>query len=497
MPQCSLAKMLLMAGLFAICFGRTPSHAAQSSSSARRSIRHWAVCDGRADDTDATAKAFAAARHNAFTLVVDCPVRLHIGADITRALFIDDGTSVTLSGAGKFIVDNVFQPAFVLANSSHITLTDWDVEYVGGLPVNPDRGGFERNGRFVVRSGRFQPAGAFNEERITTWLAKNRGIIFDQSQGHVASVWVGPTNTSSVFFITGEVSNVRVTGMKLHAALDAGAERFIPIAFSLSQNFRTNQTVTAKMPMTSQFVAIPHDLEFSNIDLDGTYMGWQGNVQNVSFEHIRSHRYADLQDKDNLEVGGIGKWFAPPHLFYLNYAKDGDPALFNRDITIRDVIDSGPRVGEARDKGGRDSISGYALSLKIGGINVVVDGYQSNRPYGFLDVLASDGLTISNVTASYDSSFLHQLYPGLRFPDSPYRNVTIQNLVLTDMGAETVQRPIGNAAQASNDHIVLSNIQVRLSRWAGAGSPQPVIAGQHNQVSIEFIVGSAGAAVRP
>ena len=496
-PHRSRAKILLLAGLLVACPVWAQLRSSEPGTAAKKSIRQWAVCDGRADDTAATAQAFAAARHNAFTLLVDCPVRLHIGADISRPLFIDDGTSITLNGAGKFTVDNVLQPAFVVANSSEITLTNWDVEYVGSLPVNPDTGGFEQSGRFVIRSGRFQPAAAFNDNRLTMWLAKNRGINFDRSQGHVTSVWVGPTNTSSVFFITGDVSKVRVIGMKLHAAADAGAERFIPMAFSLSQNFRSHQTVTARMPMTSQFVAIPHDLEFSNIDLDGTYMGWQGNVQNASFEHIRSHRYADLQDKDNGEVGGVGKWFAPPHLFYLNYAKDGDPGLFNKDVSIRDVIDSGPRLGEARDKGGSDSISGYALSLKIGGVNVVVDGYQSNRPDGFLDVLASDGLTISNATASYDSSFLHQLYPGLRFPDSPYKDVTVQNLFLTDRAAETVQRPIGNAGHASNDHIVLSNIQVRLNRWAGAGSPQPIIAGQHNQVSIEFIAGSAAAAGQP
>jgi hypothetical protein len=484
---------LLPALLLFSCFAFQHALAAGVASPAGQSIKRWATCDGRADDTAATAKAFMAARHNAFTLIVDCPVRLHFGSDVGRSLFIDDGTHVIFNGAGKFIVDNVFQPAFVVANSSDITLTDWDVEYQGGLPVDPDTGGFQRSGKFVAQHGRFQPAAAFNDTHITSWLTNNRGINFDQSLGHVTSVWVGPTNTSSVFFICGDVARVRVSGMRLHVPAGVGAEHFIPMAFSFSRNYRSRQTVTSTTPLTAQFLAVPHDLSFSNIDVDGAYMGWQGNLQDATFEHIRSHRYADLQDERGGAVGGIGKWFAPPHLFYLNYAKDADPALFNKNITIRDVVDSGPRIGKARDSADGDTLSGNALSLKVGGVNILVDGYRSSRPDGFLDVLASDGLTISNVQASYDSSFLHDLYPGLRFPDSPYTNIIIRDVVLTDVAPETAQRPIGNAMQASNDHIVFSNVEIRLNRWAGAGSPQPVIAGSNNQVSINVVIGSAGA----
>jgi len=478
----------LVASVLAICSAWTPPRAAAVAAvGPQQSIKRWVTCDGIADDTAGVTKAFAAARHNSFTLIVDCSVRLRFGSDVSRSIFIDDGTHVSFTSTGKFIVDNVFQPAFVVANSSDIVLTDWDVQYEGGLPANPDMGGFRQNGRFVARRGRWQPAAAFNDEQITVWLRSNRGLTFDQALGQVASVWVGPTNTSSVFFISGDVSGLRVTGMRLHVPADAGAEHFIPMAFSFSRNYRSRQTVTKMTPQTGQFVAVPHDLTFSDIDLDGTYMGWQGNVQNATFEHVRSHRYGDLQDGQGGQVGGVGKWFAPPHLFYLNYPKDGDPALFNRNITIRDVIDDGPRIGQARDTGGGDSTSGNALSLKIGGINVVVDGYQSSRPDGFLDVLASDGLTIRNAQASYDSSFLHNLYPGLRFPDSSYRNVTLRNVVSTDMARETVRRPIGDARDVSNEHIVFSNVQVRLNRWAAQGSAEPVIAGTNNQVSIELI----------
>src|SRR6266700_8029279 len=126
-------------------------------------------------------------------------------------------------------------------------------------------------------------------------------------------------------------------------------------------------------------------------------MGWQGNTQNATFEKIRGHRNADLQDANGENVGGVGKWFAPPHLFYLNYLLTGDPGLFNRNIRIHDVVDAGPRVGVARDKGGSDTGSGFDMSLKIGCIDCSGDQYAASRPDGVVDVVSSWRGSISNV----------------------------------------------------------------------------------------------------
>jgi hypothetical protein len=415
-------------------------------------------------------------------------LRLSIRSDITRPIFIDDDTTVQFTSAGKFIIDNVFVPAFAIAGSHNVTLTDWNIEYVGGLPVHWDVGGYEQNGQLTRKAGYAQPAVAFSDGTLTRWLTENRAITFDRSQGHVSSVWVGPTNTSAVFFITGDVGNLRVTGMKLYVPATAGGDRFIPMAFSLTQNFKARQTVTASTPITAQHMAIPHDLEFSNIELDGTYMGWQGNARNLTVKNVQSHRYGDLQDAAGTHVGGIGKWFAPPHLFYLSYAADGDSALFNRNLQISDVMDDGPRIGAARDQGGGgETASGYALSLKLGCVSCSVSNYQTTRPDGFLDLLTSTGLTINNATATYDSSFLNNLYPGWRFPSSaPSTNVVVQNVTLTDRATQTLQLPIGNAGQPSNRNILLRNVTVVVNRWMGRGSIAPTIQGVGNDVAVQY-----------
>lgn len=462
------------------------THSIHPGSQARKSIRSWVSCDGRSDDSAGIAGAFAAASHSAFTLVVDCPVRFHVGSDIAKTVFIDDGTSVEFTGSGKITVDNLFHPAFVIANAKNISLSNWNVEYDASLPVDHNVGGFEQNGHFVSATGVAQPAGAFNDKQMTPWLTAKKGIIFDRSQGNLNSFWPGPTNVCAIFYVIGDTSNLQVEGMRVYVPPDAGAERFVPVVFSFQENFKSNQTVNAKTPRSPQFTAVPHDMRFSNIVFDGTYMGWVGGIQNAVFENIRSHRYADLQDADGGNVGGNKKWFAPPHLLYFSYAAGGDPALFNRNIRIKNVVDDGPRVGTARDKGGNDTLSGYALSLKLGCVDCSVDNYKTTRPDGFMDVLPSDGLTVSNVDATYDSSFLNGVFPGWRFPSSPYKRITFSNVTLTDTAASSSRPPIGDATQASNESIVLRKVHVMLNRWAGNGLPVPNIAGSGNDVVLDY-----------
>jgi len=483
------ARLLLLA-LMVTCAsaagrGAVAADAARSPA-LKRSIGGWVSCSGSSDDTAGVARAFAAARHAAFTLVVDCPVLLQSGMDIARTIYIDDGTTVEFTGSGKFMVDNVMHPAFVIAGSKDVTLKSWNVEYVSGLPIDGDVRGYMRGGRFVTASGRVQPAGAFNNFGITPWLAANRAITFDQSQGSVTGIWRGGIIPMAVIWMTGDTSNVRVTGMRLYVAASSGGDRFIPVAFSMSPNFKNNQTVTAKTPITGQFVAVPHDLTFSDIVLDGTYMGWLGNARDALFQNIRSHRYADLQDPSGNNVGGMGKWFAPPHLFYLNYMVAGDSALFNSGVHIKDVVDDGPRIGAARDKGGTDSISGYATSLKIGCVDCSVDNYKTTRPDGFLDVLPSDGLTVSNVDATYDSTFLNNVFPGWRFPSSPYRNLVFKDIVFKDSAASTIQAPIGGATDPANENIVFSNVHIIMNRWSGKGLPVPNILGHGINAALDY-----------
>ena len=223
--------------------------------------------------------AFAAAKNNAFTLIVDCPVLLHSGLAVDLGIFIDNGTTVQFTGNGIFYVDNMFHPAFVIANSSQIALLGWIVQWRGVVPVNPDFGGYELGGKFVTSAGQTQPASAFNDLVLTSWLRSNRSIKFDETQGWIKSVWVGGVNPAAVFFITGSCTDVVFSGLKLSVPATSGGNAFMPLAFSMSPNWNSNQTVDAKTPSTSQYQSVPQRVTISDIALDGTLMGWQGNLR--------------------------------------------------------------------------------------------------------------------------------------------------------------------------------------------------------------------------
>ena len=464
----------------------SPDDFGHAAAGSKKSVRQWAHCDGKSSDNDGLARALAAASHHAFTLVIDCPMSLKIGMEYEKSIYIDDGTAVEFSGSGKITVDNVMVPAFVIANSSGIELVNWNVEYDAGLPIDGDVHGFMMHGQFKTAPGRVQPAGAFNNFGITPYLANNRRIKFDKSEGGVTGIWKGGIVPMAVIMFTGDTSKVNITGMHMYVPKSAGVERFIPVAFSLYPNFKSDQSVSKKTPITAQYVGVPHDLTFSNIELDGTYMGWLGTARETTFENIRSHRYGDLENANGGQSGGVGKWFAPPHLFYLSYDFDGDPELGNHHIKISEVLDDGPRVGSARDKGGKDTLSGYALSIKIGCNDCSVRDYKTNRPDGFLDVLPSNGLTFSDVEVTYDSAFLNGVFPGWRFPSPSYKNLTFQNIAITDTAGTALQAPIGNVGSAENQNIVFKNVTARLKQWSGKRAPIPNIGGQGIDANIDY-----------
>lgn len=431
------------------------------------SIKNYTTCDGVTDDSLGAARAFAAARNYAFTLVVDCPVYIHVGLDVTRPIFIDNGTTATFEGSGEFIVDNVMQPAFVIANAANILLNNWNVEYSGSMPVDEYTGYYVNNGTQVSSVVYTPPAQVFNNVTLRNWYSANRSVT------GANPVWSGPTNTSAVFYIVGSSTRVAVSNMTIGAPASAGASGFIPVVFSFGLGFNSNQTVTSSTPETSTYMSVPSDLSFSNIKLDGTLMGFVGTLRQTTFNHVTSNRYSDLQDSSGNNVGGLNCaaatsncWFAPPHLFYFNYDSSGDSNLFNYDITLENIADTGTRLGNYRNVA-----SGDACSLKIGGTDITVNNYTSHRPDGFLDVLTGDTQVFENITATYDSSYLGEQWPAWRFPATGYVNTTFENVTLTDENSVNSNPPLAaNNSTAGNSSILFENVTITVNSVSGAST---------------------------
>jgi hypothetical protein len=408
----------------------------------RVSLRHYGVsCDSRHDQSDALQKAFDAAANNAFTLVIDCPVFLDVGMDVSRPVFVSSKTKVVMSRSGRMIVNNVFIPSFSIVNAQNVVFKDWVVEYRGRIPIDPHMDGYFRQGKKILAPMKNTPppAVAFNDIVLKTYLQEKHGVTFQSANPW----WSGPVNSSSIFNIRGDSRDVTFDGITVKAAPNASADRYVPVVFSMCVGPRDGAQVMSEGVLDAASHAIPDGVRFSNIKLDGTLMGWLGSVKNASFLNIESFRYGDLQDENGEHVGGVGKWFPPPHLFYLNYAEaQRDTKLENSNIQIKDVWDHGLRLGVARDKPGDKPLSGYAASLKIGGRNIQVENYTSDRPDGFLDVLSSADLSISKVRARFSSQFLGNIFPAIRFPSKVYDRISFDDMQITDTAPTATRSPL-------------------------------------------------------
>ena len=151
------------------------------------------------------------------------------------------------------------------------------------MPASGDPGGYYNKGVLVPSVGKFQPASNFNDRTMTPWLTASKGVNFDQSKGRITAQWANPTNTSAMFYLTGSASNIEIVGMRLFVPEDAGADRFIPVCFQSSNNYNSNLTITATMPVNSTTSSVPNNIRVTDLDIDGSYMGWVGALQNTTF----------------------------------------------------------------------------------------------------------------------------------------------------------------------------------------------------------------------
>lgn len=483
----------------------TPAYAQSAS------ISNWAPCGGAIDGTAGVANAFRAAHNNAFTLIVDCPILLNINSDVAKPIFIDNGTSIQFTAGGKFIINNVFVPAFVLANTTGVTLNNWNISYTGSIPVNPVTGGVYLNGVWYPEPGNYPSIYIFNNTTMRSWLATNRGITFSASDpGSYSDPLASAINVSALFYFIGSTSNINITNMKISVPASATANAYIPVAFNFYLGYNSNTSAVDPGPAgdwagVKSSLSVPNDLHFSHITLDGYYTGFQGTVRNSTFDHIVAYRYGDLQDSSGANVGGIGKWSPPPHLFYLttvNGIPTLDPDLGPANIHITNILDEGIRTGIARDTlaDNPNNITGYINSLKIGGTNVFVTNYTSLRPDGLLDVLDCNGLTLTNLRGIYSSDFLNDLWSGVRFPGiTSYTNLTIHGLSLTDTSPNpyinsppngaggTGRIPFGGKNLPADSNITFTDVSVNLAQWSNAWTVTPVFTGTGNSTNINFI----------
>ncbi len=242
------------------------------------------------------------------------------------------------------------------------------------------------------------PSSVFNDGVLTQWLTANRGINFAHG---VHAQWAGPTDLSAIFYLTGSTSHINVEDMNVWVPSTAGGDHYVPMVFAMTVGQTSNQSVTSSTPLMKPYFETPNNLTFSGITLDGTYFGFQGSAQTCKISNVVSYRYGDLQRCRWRECRWIANWFAPPHLFYFNYNPTQDASLYNSNIVIEKVVDYGERTGIPRDTTvATVTLSSWEIIMALSPIT-----HHFART-GLWMCLSSSELTLTNITASYDSSFL-------------------------------------------------------------------------------------------
>lgn len=148
-------------------------------------------------------------------MLVDCVATFDIGVNVDRSIFIDDDTTIEFTSAGKFIINNLFEPAFVIANTKNVTMTNWNVQRNSSMPITLNTNGYSLADKYYPTPGH-NGSGTFSDKVLSDWLTKNRGVQFPDGPSH--GLWaylLGSINISSTFFIIGDTTNVKITGLNL------------------------------------------------------------------------------------------------------------------------------------------------------------------------------------------------------------------------------------------------------------------------------------------
>lgn len=428
------------------------------------SVRDFATCSTTEDQRDGVAAALAAAAGANCTLVVDCALLVRIGVDIARPIFVESGSRVLFRGAGQLLVDNQMLPVFVFANVRDIELLEWRMLYVGTQwysflngtrTINMRIGYYEQNGTVVPNAGDAPVGGTFNDVTLRDYYATHRNV-----SGY-NPIWVGPNNLAAVFNFVGSTENVRVDGMLVNSS-GTNAVDFVLNCFAFNLGFKSDQIISSTTNTTSATAAIPRGVSFTNMVLDGVYMGFVGSARDLVIANLTSYRYSDLQDPNGTasSMGGCfpenttSCWYPPPHLIYFNFNNALDAPLWNANISISDVLDVGARVGPNH----RIGTSGNCLSLKIGAVNSSVRRYRSARIDGAVDIVYAEGLSFRDMDLRYDSSFLQETWPAWRFTRDGYHDISFENIVTTDVAAQNRYPPMWGNFDPNNTNILYRNV---------------------------------------
>jgi hypothetical protein len=230
-------------------------------------------------------------------LVIDCKVLCTIGTDPTAPIFLPPNLHMRFEPGGEIVTDHVLLPLFCVVNSSNIIFENYTTQYIGTFGVtaidciNP-------------ASAVYNLFFTFNSTQIKAYMIANWNNTFT---GVGQPYFAGRTNACAQILMSGASTNIIFKG-KTTAYVPSGAPacNFLPFFLSSSPNWAPNTVVTSNgSPQPNSTNAnCPGCIAFDDLDIDGYYMGLNGNFGNLVVNNSTYRRYSDIQDANGNNQGG-------------------------------------------------------------------------------------------------------------------------------------------------------------------------------------------------
>jgi hypothetical protein len=239
-------------------------------------------------------------------LYVDCPVRVSIGVNAARTLFLGNGMTVKcMPGVGYFITDCIMLHLFDIINMIDVTFIDLDILYVGTFGVTA----IDQQNQMTPNYG---VIGTYNDTYGKGFMAApNIGGIQQWApvtfNGGGSSYGLpSATNACALINISAACDRISFLGKtKMRVPDGAPACNFIPFCISSHANWAPGSVMTSNpLPTNSNGGACPGHVYIEDALFDGYLMGICDEALHLQINNLRGVRYSDLQDANGNNIGG-------------------------------------------------------------------------------------------------------------------------------------------------------------------------------------------------
>lgn len=252
--------------------------------------------------------AAAQAAGNPLHLLVDCPVRVTIGIDASKTMFLPNNLTIRcVPGTGYFITDPIMLHLFDIINMTDVTFVDLDILYTGNFgDIASDQQNPADSSNGVISSYNDTYGKGFMASPVIGGVTQWTGITFTSGGSYA---FPSSTNACALISISGQCDKISFLGKtKMRVPSGVLASFFIPTAIQFYANWSPGLNRVGNPPPTVANGGVsPQHVYIEDMLIDGCYMGIVGTTRYFGMNHLRGQRYSDIQDSNGENIGG--KWF--------------------------------------------------------------------------------------------------------------------------------------------------------------------------------------------